>query len=114
MFKRGLSEADKNEREGIVSHLLIKADDVPEARFSVSWVEVAAGGIQDAHAHDAEQAYLVVGGRGRMRVGDKEMEVAGGEVVHVPAGVSHGMENASDEELSYVTIAAPASEEEVL
>ena len=114
MFKRGKEEAPRGERKGLVSSLLLREGDVPEAGMNVSWVEVEPGSSQQEHTHDEEQAYLVVSGSGRMRVGDEEAEVGEGDLVHVPSGVSHGLVNASDtERLVYATVAA-SSEEEVL
>lgn len=114
MFKRSKREAPKNEREGLVSHLLLRGSDVPEAGMNVSWVEVEPGSAQQDHTHDEEQAYLVVSGQGKMRAGEEEAEMAQGDLVYVPSGVSHGLSNSSDgENLVYITVAA-AAEEEVL
>ena len=41
-------------------------------------VEVAPGSARKAHAQAPEQAYVVVGGRGLMRIGDEEREVGAG------------------------------------
>jgi methionyl-tRNA synthetase len=115
MFKRSVAQAPTNEREGLVSRLLLRGGDAPGVGLSVAWVEVAGGSAQEVHAHEEEQAYLVVRGRGMMRVGEEEAEVTEGDLVHVPSGVSHGLANASGEErLVYASIAVPASGEEVL
>lgn len=114
MFKRGLPEAATNQRDGVLSRLLLTGGDEPGAAMNVSWVEVEPGSSQEEHTHDEEQAYLVVSGRGLMRVGGEEVELEEGGLAHVPSGVPHGLANASgDEGLVYVTV-APASGGEVL
>lgn len=113
MFKRSKDEAPENERGGLVSHLLLRGGDVTEAGMNVSWVEVGPGSAQDDHTHDEEQAYLVVSGRGRMRVGEEETKLVCGDLAHVPSGVPHKLTNDSGEDLVYVTVAT-ASDEEVL
>ena len=42
-----------------------------------------------------------------MRVGDEERTVAGGDMVLIPPGVVHTIENASEEVLIYVSAATP-------
>ena len=71
-------------------------------------VEVAPGSRQRLHYHDAEQVYLVLEGRGRMRVGGEEREVGHGDLVYIPSGMPHGIENVADEPLEYVSAATPA------
>ena len=67
MFKRRRSEPPRRERDGLVSHILLHEGDVPEARLTVTWVDVAPGPGQRPHSHAPEQVYVAVGGRGRMR-----------------------------------------------
>ena len=78
MFKRGRSEPPGRERDGLVSHILLHEGDVPEARLTVTWVDVAPGSGQRPQGHVPEQVYVVVRGQGRMRVGDEERTVAKG------------------------------------
>jgi mannose-6-phosphate isomerase-like protein (cupin superfamily) len=107
LFKRGRSEPPRRERDGLVSHILLHEGDVPEARLTVTWVDVAPGSGQRPHGHVPEQVYVVVRGQGRMRVGDEERTVAGGDMVFIPPGVVHTIENASEEVLIYVSAATP-------
>ena len=43
-----------------------------------------------------------------MRVGGEERTVDEGDVIFIPPGVVHGIENASEEVLTYVSAATPA------
>ena len=67
LFKRERLKAPGRERDGLVSHILLHEGDVPEARLTVTWVDVAPGPGQRPHSHAPEQVYVAVGGRGRMR-----------------------------------------------
>ncbi len=66
------------------------------------------GQAQAVHSHaDAEKVYYVLRGRGRFTLGDEVAELGPGEAAHAPAGVPHGVENASDEPLVTVTLLTP-------
>jgi quercetin dioxygenase-like cupin family protein len=108
VFKRSRTEALWRERDGLVSHILLHAGDVPETQLTVTWVDVDPGSAQRSHSHAAEQVYVVVRGRGKMKVGDEERLVAAGDLIHVPPDTVHGIENPSDEVLSYVSAATPS------
>ena len=107
MFKRGRSEAARRERDGLVSHVLLNVGDLPETRLTVTWVDVDPGSGQRLHSHGPEQVYVVVRGRGKMKVGDEEQWVAAGDLIYIPPDTLHGIENLSDEILTYVSAATP-------
>jgi quercetin dioxygenase-like cupin family protein len=61
-----------------------------------------------AHIHaDQDKLYVVLDGAGIATVGDEETPVAEGDVIFAPAGVPHGMRNASDSPLTVLTVFAP-------
>jgi mannose-6-phosphate isomerase-like protein (cupin superfamily) len=107
MFRSSLARAPSRERERLRSHLLLQKGDA-DAEMTVTWVDVEPGGRQRPHSHDPQQVYVIVAGRGRMQVGDEEMEVGAGELVLIPSGVEHGIVNVGDERLTYVSAATPA------
>ena len=108
MFLRHAAEAPARERDGLVSRVLLQEGDIPGVGLTATWVDVAAGARQRLHDHDAEQVYVVLEGRGRMRVGDEEREVGCGDLVYVPSRAVHGIENASGGPLVYVSAATPS------
>jgi mannose-6-phosphate isomerase-like protein (cupin superfamily) len=108
VFKRSRSEAPRRERDGLVSRALLRGRDLPEARMTVTWVEVAPGSGQRPHSHAPEQVYVIVRGRGKMKVGSEERVVMEGDLIHIPPDTVHGIENPSDEVLTYVSAATPA------
>ena len=107
MFRRKRSEAPRRERDGLVSRILLHAGDLAETRLTVTWVDVAPGSGQRPHGHAPEQVYVIVKGRGRMRVGDEELVVGEGDLIHIPPETLHGIENLADEVLTYVSAATP-------
>jgi quercetin dioxygenase-like cupin family protein len=107
VFKRNVSEAPRRERDGLVSRLLLQGGDLPETRLTVTWVDIAPGSGQRPHSHAPEQVYIVVRGRGKMKVGDDERPVMEGDLIHIPPNTLQGMENLSDEVLTHVSAATP-------
>ncbi len=100
--------APQREGEGLISSILLQKGDFPGCGLAVTWVEVRPGGKQKLHSHEPQQAYVIVKGRGRMKVGDDQRNVEEGDLIYLPAGVMHGIENSSDEVLEYVSAATPA------
>ena len=93
MFTRNKSEASRRERDGLVSHILLEKGDVPGGELTVTWVDVAPGSAQSSHKHAPEQVYVVVRGRGLMRVGDEERPVAEGDLVYIPSNMAAATPN---------------------
>ena len=108
MFTRHKDSAPRRERIGLTSILLLARGDVAGDQLAATWVDVAPGGRQIPHHHPEVQIYIIVAGRGRMRMGDEWKEVEAGELIHVPSEAMHGIENTGDIVLSYVSAATPA------
>lgn len=107
MFGWNVAEAPRRELGGLVSRVLLQKGDLPGVGLTAMWVDVAPGARQRLHEHDAEQIYVVLEGRGRMRVGDEDLEVERGDLVYIPPGAAHGIENASGGPLVCVSAATP-------
>jgi mannose-6-phosphate isomerase-like protein (cupin superfamily) len=108
MFVRRKSDAPRGEREGLVSHILLQKGDVPDSELSITWVDLSPGSRQPPHKHSPEQVYVIIAGKGVMTVADAEREVAVGDMVYIPPNTVHGIQNTSDEVLSYISAATPA------
>ena len=67
------------------------------------------GQVQAVHEHaDQDKVYIVMEGRGLFTVGDDQHEAGPGAVIWAAAGVSHGVQNTSNETLVIlITIAPP-------
>ena len=108
MFKRNISKAAKRERKGLVSYILLQEGDVPDTKLAVTRVEVAPGSHQTPHHHAPEQVYLILKGKGIMRVGEEEDEVAEGDLIYIPSNVVHGIANLSQQVLAYLSASTPS------
>ena len=80
---------------------------MPGAGLTATWVEVAPGSRRRLHDHGAERVYVILSGRGKMRVGEEERWVEEGDLVYVPPGALRGIENASEGMLVCVSAATP-------
>ena len=108
MLKRNKGQAPQREHGGVLSYILLQQGDMPSGQFSVMWVEIEPGSGQPRHQHGPEQAYIIIRGNGRMRVGDEEEAVSTGDIVYVPPNVAHSIENLGAGPLTYITVASPA------
>ena len=111
MHRQALATSPRNHRGGQVSYLLLTEGQFGSRHLSITWVEGAPGSEQPVHAHpDNEQVYVIVRGRGLMKVGDEELQVGAGELVFVPPGTGHAILNTGDEPLVYVSATSPPFE----
>lgn len=66
------------------------------------------GQVQKPHDHaDQDKFYYVVAGEGRFWLGDKQVTAVSGQIVWAPAGVIHGVQNESQEQLVLLVGIAP-------
>ena len=99
----------KNERgNGQLSYLLLQKGQFGAENMSVTWIDAAPGSEQKPHAHPSqEQAYIILEGKGLMKVGDEEAEVIAGSLVLVPPQTEHSIYNHTDALLRVLTVTAP-------
>lgn len=114
MFKKSLAESPKRIRPGLVSHILLQAGDTPTDNLSIARVEVEPGSQQQPHHHVPEQAYIIVNGNGRIKVGSEIADVRAGDVIYIPTDVEHAVENTGPEKLVYISVTVPAFDIEAL
>ncbi len=69
------------------------------ANQSLAEATVPPGGQTQAHFHrTTEELYFFTAGRGRMQLGDEELDVGAGDCVTIPPGTEHKLWNASGAE----------------
>ena len=106
-----LEESPRNFRGGQVSYLLLTKGQFGSGNLAITWVEGGPGSEQPLHAHAAnEQVYVIVRGRGVMKVAGEEQEVKAGTLVFVPPAADHAIRNTSDESLVFISATAPPFE----
>lgn len=97
-------------RDGVEA-LMLASSAVGAAQLTVfeQWCAPEHGA--PLHLHAVEEVLRVLAGRALVRVGDEEQELGAGETVLVPAGITHGFTNVTDETLHVLAIlAAPIFE----
>lgn len=75
--------------------------------MSVGLYVLPAGASDPQQPHTEDEVYVVLRGRGRIRVGSEDRDVGPGSVVFVPAKLEHRFHSIR-EELSVVVMFAPA------
>lgn len=81
----------------------------PAVNQSLAEATVAPGAATIAHYHrDSEELYLITAGRGRLRVGEEEREVAAGDCALIPPGTVHQLQNTGESDLVVLCACAPA------
>lgn len=70
--------------------------------MSAGLYRVARGGEGEQRPHGEEEAYLVLEGRGRFRMGDEDFAVEPGHLFTVPARVEHGFHSIAEDLLMLV------------
>jgi mannose-6-phosphate isomerase-like protein (cupin superfamily) len=84
------------------------AGELGSRHLSVCWIEVPAGAEQELHSHEeAEQAYIVVRGRGVMTSAGDAQELAEGDLAMVSPATDHSIANNGDGELCIVSVQSP-------
>lgn len=77
-------------------------------RFFFDLYCLKPGQSQKVHRHGgSDKIYYVLGGRASIRVGEEQGELKPGQAVLAPAGVDHGVTNATAEPLTLLVFMAP-------
>ena len=108
MLVRRLEDAAVEEWHRLRAHVLMDAGELGSRNLSVTWVTVPGGVRQTLHSSaEAEQAYVVVRGRGTMSVAGDTQEVGEGDLILVPPATEHSIGNEGQTELACVSIQSP-------
>ena len=111
----GPEEKDQQRRQAQVVDLNdpARGDDANEfqgyrlgAGVSLIVVDAPPGGGPRLHRHPYEEVFVVLDGTATFTAGDETVEVKGGQVVVVPAGVAHKFVNSGAGRLRQVDIHA--------
>lgn len=93
-----------------VRWLIGSAEKAPN--FAMRYFEIEPGGWSslDHHAHD--HGVMILRGRGRVLIGEKEYEVGFGDVVYIPPYEVHQFKNIGDEPLGFLCVIPPKKQGE--
>ena len=75
--------------------VLISSEEAPH--FAMRRITMQSGGSMPLHTNTVEHEQLVLGGRGKVRLGDEVYEVEKDRVLYIPAGLPHSYETIGDE-----------------
>jgi len=108
MLVRRMQDAAVMEWHRLRAHVLMDPGELGSRNLSVTWVTVPGGAKQTLHSSgEAEQAYVVVRGRGTMSVAGDTQDVAEGDLILVPPATEHSIGNDGEAELVCVSIQSP-------
>jgi mannose-6-phosphate isomerase-like protein (cupin superfamily) len=76
--------------------------------FEALWHNILKPGAHTAvHEHPYEEFYYILSGKGIMTVGDEEQLVDALDVIYIPGWAKHGIVNNTEEDITYLCVAAP-------
>jgi quercetin dioxygenase-like cupin family protein len=97
-----IAAATQKAGTGVSMKMLLSPDESPN--FAMRNFTIAAGGHMPLHTNAVEHEQFVLSGRARVRLGDKTIEAAAGDVLLIPAGVPHSYVTLGDEAYSFLCL----------
>ena len=91
----------------LTSYMLISPKNSSAKNLSIQISHVPIGSAQPIHAHEPEQCYYVIKGKGLMMIEDEAREVSSGDAIYIPSNKKHGIKNIGNEVLEYLTANSP-------
>jgi mannose-6-phosphate isomerase-like protein (cupin superfamily) len=83
-------------------------NDKSDPAVSIARARVQPGTTTELHRLDVDERYLIVAGRGEMKLGNLAPELVNpGNVVVIPAGTPQRIRNTSDTDLVFYCICSP-------
>lgn len=101
----------------LLKEILHPAKEPLEIGYSLARASVEPGARTLPHRLKSTEVYVIVEGRGRMRVGDEQADVRTGDTIVIPPGEVQSIENIGPNSLVFLCIVDPAwraEDEEVL
>lgn len=84
----------------ILDHVITGRDDI----IQINHGTVKAGYALGGGIHEEDEIYYILSGKGKLQLDEEIIDVAGGQVVFIPAGVFHALDNSqSDEDMCILT-----------
>lgn len=90
---------------GAVARMVMTSHFLQSMEF-LAYAMLPPGNAIEEHVDEVEEIYLVVKGKGLMKVGNEEREVKEWDTIWLPAGEPHGLKNTGDEEMLIIVNAA--------
>lgn len=97
-----------NAGEGVSMKMLLSPDESPN--FAMRNFIIQAGGFMPLHTNSVEHEQYVISGRANVQLGDKTIEAKAGDILLIPAGVSHSYKTIGDEPYSFLCLVPKAQD----
>ena len=88
---------------GIVERWLLNKE-TPTQDLSLAMVEVGPGKSSGLHRHSVEEAFFILSGQGRARVGDASHELSQHSCLYLTANTPHDIQCTGDEPLRFIIV----------
>ena len=91
---------EEYESRMILDHVITGRDNV----IQINHGTVKAGYALGGGVHEEDEIYYILSGHGKLQLDEKIVDVAGGQVIFIPAGCFHALDNReSDEDMCILT-----------
>lgn len=97
---KALSFGEEYDSRMILDHVITGRDNVIQINHGTVKAGFALGGA----AHEEDEIYYILSGKGKLRLDDKIVDVYADQVIFIPAGCFHALDNSnSSEDLKILT-----------
>ena len=91
---------------GVTRQILI-GENEGSANFIIRYFELPPGTSSAFHTHEHEHGVVVLRGKGKVRIGEREQYLAFGDVIWAPPDEIHQFSNAGDEPFGFTCTIKP-------
>ena len=103
MFVKKFSDAEVTEvKAGTKTTMQVLISSAEAPNFAMRRFEIQPGGGMPLHTNEVEHEQIVLGGRGRVILGDEVHEVSKDDILYIPAGLKHSYESIGDEPFVFI------------
>ncbi|MDO8639513.1 MAG: cupin domain-containing protein [bacterium] len=97
---------EDKENPEVWKKVLFKKDELINGRVQmINWAKLPVGKTFKAHFHeDMEEVFIILNGKVKIFVGQKEEELEKGDAVLIPIRAVHKMKNISKNNVTYIAI----------
>jgi len=86
---------------------VLEVEEAKSRAFRFVDFDIVQPGIAiEPHAHPYEEIYIIVKGRGAMRVGGEEKDVNQDDLIYIPPNEVHSLANTSKTPINLIVVAA--------
>lgn len=94
--------------KGVGMKMLLSPEESPN--FAMRNFTIEAGGFMPLHTNSVEHEQYVISGKALVTIGEEKFEAGAGDVLLIPAGVSHAYETLGDETYSFLCLVPKAQD----